>query len=525
MLATSTVVVTFAITVSGPGVTITAIDDPEVIFPLRLGFACRLGISLSTVLVVNISNVTSGTVAFHRDIQPNDAVNTRTADCPSSISGRSNSNISSASKRILALSSRFLIDSLKGSVVPRAAYVATSGVAHDGSLVVVTLVVRVAVSSAELAACGGNLSAIVAVAPVVSHLVDLLEEAPTNSSRSSQPDAIAYGGFLSAAALAIGTNVSALLIGSVGGPLLSATSAVGYVDPHRGAPEGVGAVVPVGAVIGIALALALLLGALLVALLLCWKRRARNRKRKALGVAQTGPPDGLQLLVTNSNPMLSDRDPVHPDARSLRSSAPSSAPATLDPRRPHTLHARNPLRPAPPTAMRSSGTAGGRAVSNPPASTFVAEASSGYSPLNITDPASRAVFYANPMQRMLSSAVACSAPSTAGDAIGAERALAAPNESSAAAAASVAAAQPGADLLLARSVTPTVSPIHASDGTFLPQLSDKAPASHSSSDGSAGALATDATDAPPTQPSASAGLQPWRDNPLRRSASRSLTGC
>ena len=291
------------VTVSGAGVTASAITSPGVLFPLRLGYACGVGVPLPTVTITGVDNVVAGIRESSFSVAPTDTVNTRTGPCPASSPARR------VQRDLLLLEySRSL-----RATTARAAYVATAGTAAvNGSYILVRLRIAVAVPEGAVAAAEGNASAIAAVAAVVADVSRLL---PASANSSGAFD-LAYGTFLVAVASSVGVNVSALSVGSTGAPTVAAAAGSTSSSPSTGsASSGLAA----GAVAGIVIALLLAI-CLAVACFCFIVRRRKAAPKEASAVPSAG------AVPTQTNPLHASNEKAEP---SLRVVPPAGTPAPL----------------------------------------------------------------------------------------------------------------------------------------------------------------------------------------------------
>ena len=290
------------VTVSGAGVTASAITSPEVLFPLRLGYACGVGVPLPTVTITGVDNVVAGIRESSFSVAPTDTVNTRTGPCPASSPARR------VQRDLLLLEySRSL-----RATTARAAYVATAGTAAvNGSYILVRLRIAVAVPEGAVAAAGGNASAIAAVAAVVADVSRLL---PASANSSGAFD-LAYGTFLVAVASSVGVNVSALSVGSTGAPTVAAAAGSTSSSPSTGsASSGLAA----GAVAGIVIALLLAI-CLAVACCCFIVRRRKAAPKEASAVPSAG------AVPTQTNPLHASNEITEPSLRVVPPAGTSAA--------------------------------------------------------------------------------------------------------------------------------------------------------------------------------------------------------
>lgn len=276
--------VAIGITVSGAGLNASVIYDDALLFPLRLGFACAVGVPLATVSVVNVSGFVDGALNAFFPVPASALVNVRTAACP-------NSN------RLLAS----IAESADTRLAPRAplrriAYAASASTRVNGTYVVVDLKISVVVPDTVIAAAGGNLSSIAAVSGVVASINGVLP-GTANASISG----VVYGPFLNAAAALVGSNASLFALGSAGSPFLTAsTPAASGTGATTAGNSPSGGSLAAGAIAGIAVALILLLTC--AVLVCCLVARGRRKERKAVtSPAPSTADDGA--LPAHSNPL------------------------------------------------------------------------------------------------------------------------------------------------------------------------------------------------------------------------------
>ena len=133
-IALAAVDVGIGVTITGAGSRLTAesVISPSIVFPLRLGVACTLGVPLGSVIVISVSSFTAGIPGPTFSISSADEVNTRTAVCP----------VSSVSRRRLVDGLLGVVDDTSARVLaPSEAPLVTSSAEVNGTYVVVKLVV------------------------------------------------------------------------------------------------------------------------------------------------------------------------------------------------------------------------------------------------------------------------------------------------------------------------------------------------------------------------------------------------
>lgn len=280
------------ITLAGSGVSAAAINSAAVLFPLRLGFACAIGVPLQTVAVTDVSNIIAGAVVASYPVSATDAVNVRTAPCPEPVNLTRRLNGESASDCSLRGHSGAPL-----RAAPRVAYVATSGTAlANGSYVLVHISVSVAVPASAASDAASNVSSITAVARVVTAAAQLLPTSTGNTTAGSVMLNIAYGSFLAAAAAATGVNVSELVVGSAGAPAASVSQVRSNPAPSVGSsgPTALSA----GAIAGIVVAV-LLIACLII---LCCCVVLARRGHKEAPSKDLARADG-EVVPSKTNPM------------------------------------------------------------------------------------------------------------------------------------------------------------------------------------------------------------------------------
>ena len=273
------------ITVSGDGISVSAIASPAVLFPLRLGYACAAGAPLPTVTITGVESIVEGISTLLYLVAPTDPVNTRTSPCPAS----------NPARRLQPDATRPSHHRSLRVAAARAAYVATSGtVSINGTYVLVRLRVSVAVPQGAVGAAGGNLSSIAAVADMVAGVSRLL---PSSTSSSAALD-LAYGPFLTAAASSVGVNESALSVGTTGVPVVAvAAGSTGSSLSNSSSTPSLAA----GAVAGIVIAI--LLAICLAAACCCFVVKARKAASKE---PSASPPAGI--VPSQMNPLHAPSD-------------------------------------------------------------------------------------------------------------------------------------------------------------------------------------------------------------------------
>lgn len=245
------------------GLTASQVASASIIFPLRLGFACALGVPLQRVLAANVTVVSFAVVGPSVSIARTDPANTRYAACVASrvLAG----TILYRDSNALRLTDR-RVSAVAVSTTPIAA----------GSYIIVTLVILVDVPSTALDASAGNLTSIAQVASVVSSLSPLLPVTLVNVSNSTgrwgSAMSTALSGFVDAVAAAAGVPSSSLAVGGEDrDPAVSVDvpgsrgSTLSTVSESAGGPNA-------GVIAGIVIGL-LVLAILIAIAVLMWKHR------------------------------------------------------------------------------------------------------------------------------------------------------------------------------------------------------------------------------------------------------------
>lgn len=217
--------------------TFSAVNSSDVLFPLRLGFACTARVPLASVLIEDVTAVSAGVPGATYTVSATDPVNIRWARCPSDASLR----------RVLG----HLDDRSAAAwrdATSRSAYVVTSDIAANGTYVVVHVVVVVAVPPSDVAAAGSNIASIPAVSAVLAALSPLL---PLNSTSAASGT---FGSFLGSVAAAAGVNASLLSIGSTRVPTVASIASAGTAG-GQGSSAAPNSSLGAGAIAGIAIAL------------------------------------------------------------------------------------------------------------------------------------------------------------------------------------------------------------------------------------------------------------------------------
>ena len=286
------------VTAAGPGVTAASVNSLDVLFPLRLGMACSLQVSLASVRVVDVTSVSSGVVGLMYTCSATDPVNTKSAPCPS----------------LRRLSARGTADPPFRALrdpASRIAYVVTSGTApNNGTYIVVRLSVSVTVPAATLATAGGNVSSIASVAAVVSAVARLTGAGNASSSAAAAVQA-AFGPFVGALAAAVGVNDSALAVGFAGPPVAATAASSPAQLTDSATPRGLAA----GTIAGIAILLILLCVAMVLAVIFLARRRSAAKSAVASPqLSAVAPP-------THLNPLFVEKEAPGSDAKSVAGSA------------------------------------------------------------------------------------------------------------------------------------------------------------------------------------------------------------